>query len=51
MIAFVDDSNFFSNGTDSEENMQMIADKYVILYKGGTDRKIKNTSVSCYSWV
>ena len=45
-IAFVDDSDFFTNGKNSEMYIQKIADKYVRLYEGGTGGKIKQESVA-----
>jgi len=40
-IAFVDDSDFFANGDQSELYMQQITDMYVSYYEGGTSGKVK----------
>jgi len=48
-IAFVDDTDFYTNGHDFERKMQMIMDLYTKLYEA-TGGKIQQTKILFYCW-
>ena len=48
-IAFVDETNFYTNGLNFELKMQMIIDLYTKLYEV-TGGKIQQTKIMFYCW-
>ena len=48
-IAFVDDTDFYTNGQDYEEKMQLIMDLYTKLYEA-TGGKIQQDKINFYCW-
>ena len=46
-IAFIDDTDFYTNGLDYETKMQLIMDIYTKLYKA-TGGKIQQTKIMFY---
>jgi len=48
-IAFVDDTDFYMNGPNYEQKMQLIMDMYTQLYEA-TGGKISLNKIVCFTW-